>query len=101
MPHLICYDISCSKKRQKVSNKLLEYGLERIQYSVFLGNLRPRKLIALKKILNDLHHDVLPTTDSIIILEISLTKIKKMTTFGELEVDIDDLMGLNHTLYFQ
>ena len=101
MPQLICYDIACNKKRLKVANKLLEYGLERVQYSVFLGNMSPRKLGALKKILEKLDTDVLTTDDSIIIFEISLAKIKKMTTFGVLGVDIDDLMGLNHTLYFQ
>lgn len=36
---LITYDISSDKLRVKVAKVLEDYGLERLQYSVFLGSL--------------------------------------------------------------
>lgn len=81
--------------------ELQEFGLERIQYSVFLGNIHPRKLIVLRKKLDTINADILKSEDSIIIIELSLAKIKKMTISGELSVDMEELMGLKNTLYFQ
>ena len=36
---LVVYDISSNKSRKKVSDRLLDLGLIRAQYSVFLGQL--------------------------------------------------------------
>jgi CRISPR-associated protein Cas2 len=36
---LVVYDISDDGKRTKVADVCLDYGLDRIQYSAFLGNL--------------------------------------------------------------
>ena len=36
---LVLYDIEENKLRTRVSNTCLDYGLERIQYSAFLGRL--------------------------------------------------------------
>lgn len=38
--YLFSYDISNNKLRRKVANKLLYYGLDRVQLSVFMGTLR-------------------------------------------------------------
>ena len=38
---LVVYDISNDAKRAKVANVCLDYGLDRIQYSAFLGVLVP------------------------------------------------------------
>lgn len=37
MVYLICYDIESDRIRQRIGNKLIDWGLERIQYSVFIG----------------------------------------------------------------
>lgn len=39
MQCLIIYDISHDGTREKVANACLDYGLQRIQYSAFIGNL--------------------------------------------------------------
>jgi len=55
MPYVIIYDITKDSLREAVANKLKDYGMKRIQYSAFIGELRPRRLrslvIDLKKIL--------------------------------------------------
>ena len=39
MRYLLIYDISHDGVRTKVADACLDYGLERIQYSAFLGSL--------------------------------------------------------------
>jgi len=45
---LVIYDISDDKKRIALSNMLQNYGLHRIQYSGFIGDLNPndREILA-------------------------------------------------------
>ncbi|MBN1657488.1 MAG: CRISPR-associated endonuclease Cas2 [Anaerolineae bacterium] len=38
---LVVYDIPDDSKRTKVADVCLDYGLDRIQYSAFLGTLAP------------------------------------------------------------
>jgi CRISPR-associated protein Cas2 len=38
---VVVYDISDDAKRAKVADVCLDYGLDRIQYSAFLGKLSP------------------------------------------------------------
>jgi len=40
MKVLVIYDIPSDRVRAKVADLCLDYGLERIQYSAFLGDLR-------------------------------------------------------------
>ena len=42
--YLLTYDIPDSKMRIKISEVCLDYGLRRIQHSVFLGELKKRWL---------------------------------------------------------
>lgn len=39
MQCLLIYDISHDGTRQKIADACLDYGLQRIQYSAFIGNL--------------------------------------------------------------
>jgi CRISPR-associated protein Cas2 len=39
MQCLLIYDIPHDRTRQKVADACLDYGLQRIQYSAFVGNL--------------------------------------------------------------
>lgn len=40
MQTLLVYDIPDDRKRSKVADACLDYGLDRIQYSAFLGSLQ-------------------------------------------------------------
>ncbi|MEX0569304.1 CRISPR-associated endonuclease Cas2 [bacterium] len=54
--YLVIYDITDDSLRNKVSDTLEDYGLERIQYSAFIGRLKRHRLGSLvedlKTILN-------------------------------------------------
>ncbi|MEM3012794.1 MAG: CRISPR-associated endonuclease Cas2 [Candidatus Hadarchaeales archaeon] len=39
MPTLVIYDISSDESRTKLADRLFDYGLQRIQYSAFKGEL--------------------------------------------------------------
>ena len=47
MPHLICYDITKNSLRAKLGRTILDYGLDRINKSVYLGTI---KEVALKEL---------------------------------------------------
>lgn len=55
MNYIIIYDITEDKLRSVVSKKLESYGLDRVQYSCFRGNLTRSRLGSLKV---DLEHIV-------------------------------------------
>lgn len=46
---LVVYDISDDKARKKVSDTCLDYGLDRHQFSVFFGQLKPTHFRELSK----------------------------------------------------
>ncbi len=54
MRYLIIYDITDDNLRTKVAEILKNYGLRRIQYSGFIGELRRSKLNSLKSELRQL-----------------------------------------------
>jgi CRISPR-associated protein Cas2 len=45
--YLIAYDIPDDKRRGRVAKRLLTYG-DRIQYSVFVADIKPARLVRLK-----------------------------------------------------
>lgn len=47
--HLISYDIQHDGLRTKIANSLLRYGLHRVQYSVFIGDLKDSTFTRLQK----------------------------------------------------
>lgn len=55
MKCLLVYDIPADKVRTKVADACLDYGLDRIQYSAFLGPLQPTHqeelILRIKKLL--------------------------------------------------
>ena len=55
MHTLLVYDIPDDRKRTKIADACLDYGLDRIQYSAFVGQLRPTHqdelMLKIKKIL--------------------------------------------------
>ena len=53
MIYLISYDIQDDAIRTKVAKTLLRYGLHRVQYSVYMGELRESTLTKVEKKLNE------------------------------------------------
>ena len=53
----VFYDIPDDRLRYKVANKLKDYGLERLQKSVFFGKLSWNRAEELKMVLDDLIGD--------------------------------------------
>ena len=51
MQCLVIYDIADDRVRGKVADRCLDYGLERIQYSAFLGDLSPTNRTELYRVL--------------------------------------------------
>jgi len=49
MIHLVVYDISNTRNRTKLAKLLERFGLERVQYSAFRGELNPNDRDALVK----------------------------------------------------
>lgn len=58
--YLICYDIVEDPVRNQISNVCKEYGLERIQYSVFYGRLNKTQ----KKEIQEKFKDIINKTNS-------------------------------------
>jgi CRISPR-associated endonuclease Cas2 len=93
--YLISYDISNDGLRLKVSNKLLYYGMERIQYSVFAGSMR-----------NTLFQEAdtwlkqhIKGKDRLIILPLPPQISQNILSYGEYTVNWDFLTNQQNTLY--
>ena len=57
MIHLVVYDISNTRNRTKLAKLLERFGLERVQYSAFRGELNPNDRDALVKKVKDFVRD--------------------------------------------
>lgn len=59
---LLVYDIPDDRKRTKIADTCLDYGLDRIQFSAFLGWLLPTQqeelFLKVKKILDKKHGNI-------------------------------------------
>jgi CRISPR-associated protein Cas2 len=77
---LVTYDISDDKARRKVSDCCLDYGLDRHQFSVFSGCLKPVHIRALAKALGPF-----TKTGSVLIIQIAADDWDKRIELGESE----------------
>ncbi len=66
MQYIVIYDITDDVLRGKISERLKDYGLERIQFSAFQGELRRHELESLKTDLRKMIDKGIET-DSIVI----------------------------------
>ena len=98
MPHLICYDITSNTLRAKLGRKILEYGLDRINKSVYLGSLSDSSLTALENQLATWLKDRGEPQDSLIIIPVSAHQIHEMRVYGHNDLDKADLSGEKSTL---
>ncbi len=63
---LIAYDIPDDGRRLQISKALLKYG-DRVQYSVFVVDVKPAKLVTLRGTLERIAH---PLDDSILLCDL-------------------------------
>ena len=91
MIHLICYDIESDKIRKKVADRLLADGLERVQYSVFIGPLPTNLKIKLTDWLKEKMNADDCVHDSILIMQLQVRDAEKMTILGQQDLDLEGL----------
>lgn len=97
--YLICYDIEGNKLRKKIADRLIADGLERVQYSVFMGPVSASVLAKLEKWLQTAVEGGEGKGDRAIILPLQLADVEKMLI---LEMPLGDLGSLTdgtHTLF--
>ena len=100
MPWLICYDIEKDALRTKIATKLLEAGLERLQWSVFAGELDKPRLAKLQLWLTTEIARYPPAENSVIILNLPPSDLRGMTVIGEPRFNYDELINPPNTLFF-
>jgi CRISPR-associated protein Cas2 len=75
--YLIAYDVADDRRRARVSTKLSSYG-DRLQYSVFIVDGRPAKVVRLRSALARL---IDQATDSVIICDLGLLTLDRDRQF--------------------
>lgn len=98
MPHLICYDISSDTLRAKTGRKILEFGLDRINKSVYLGTITDSSLTQLEALLSGLLQQKGEPHDSLIIIPVTAQQVQEMRVYGENGLDKDELTGDKSTV---
>ncbi|QWW19371.1 CRISPR-associated endonuclease Cas2 [Schaalia sp. 19OD2882] len=74
---LIAYDVPCDRRRNRVAKKLLKYG-DRIQYSVFVVDAAPARVLRLR---GELESIVDRSEDSILMCDLGLLSSVDETRF--------------------
>lgn len=97
MATLICYDISANALRAKLGRKILEAGLDRVNRSVYMGEIKDSDLRRLSALLRQAMAKAGPD-DSLIILPITPHQIWQMEVLGRNDLDVPTLTGEQHTL---
>ena len=98
MPHLICYDISKDSLRTKMGRKILEFGLDRINKSVYLGTITDSSLTQLETELAAMVRDQGEQDDSLILIPVTASQVQDMRIYGLNDLDKEELSGEKSTL---
>ncbi len=75
---LVFYDIQDNRTRTRIIEACLDYGLEREQFSVFMGQLSPRQLRALGRELDHL----LATPGYVLLIPVGKSEWNKRIQLG-------------------
>ena len=98
--HLISYDIQNDSLRSKIAKTLIRYGMYRVQYSVFMGELSTRPLHAIEKALNAYAlHPQWITEDAIMLLPLHQYSENHIAFLGKKPDYWDEISGKIHTLF--
>ena len=95
---LVSYDIADNALRLKLSKKLVYYGLERIQYSVFIGNIKSRFQKQLENDARELIEKSKKTTDKVLILPLEKQLLSRLSLFGQDDKIIFNMLNEKNTL---
>lgn len=95
---LITYDITSNKIRKKVSDFLEGMGFERIQKSVFLGQIDKRSFREIQETVYALQQSY-DNEDSIVLLPVSESELMGMRMVGK-EIDMSFALKRQNTLFF-
>lgn len=98
-PYLICYDIDNDRIRKKIADHLLAAGLDRIQYSVFIGPVKEGVMSQLMVSLERLMQQAKGTQDSLLCVRLTVSQVEKVRILGTKKVDIAGIAGIRHTLF--
>lgn len=79
------YDISGDPLRNKVANRLKDYGMKRIQYSAFYGNLSVEQREELQEYLENLLEQG-EETDSVLFFPICSDCFQKSSSIGQVDL---------------
>lgn len=96
----MAYDFADDRLRLRFADKLLEYGLIRMQKSVFVGDLNRKKLRDLKVWINQTFAaDADPATDRFLLLRIGFAQMNRAEILGTMPTEWDDLIDPKSTLF--
>ena len=98
--YLVSYDIEKDSLRTKIGKRLIAEGLHRIQYSVYLGQLKKEDYLELLKWLKQAMQKSNQNKDSVIILFLERPQVKNMTIIGAEKLDISELLDEKDVLSF-
>ena len=97
--YMISYDIENTPLRSRIAKTLQQWGLHRVQYSVFLGSVEREKMPTLWKVLSDFsRHRSWAAADSILLLPIHRGQIKAIKVLGSWPDRWEEITGEKHTL---
>lgn len=94
---LVCYDIESNTLRTRIGRKILEAGLDRINLSVYLGEIKDGELRRLTDWLRQAMTKA-GARDSLIILPVTTHQVWQMEVLGSNDYDVPTITGDRHTL---
>lgn len=98
MAYLICYDIQHNYLRKKMGDLILDQGFERINLSVYLGNIDQGSLTYLEEQLHNMLEEKGGDSDSLIFLPVTPSQIEEMRIYGKNDLDPGEISGSKSTL---
>ena len=97
--HLISYDIQEDALRVKIAKTLIQYGLHRIQYSVFMGEVKDAALAKIEQALVGFAAgNQWSAQDSVMILPLHQYSEDYVQFFGVSPARWQEITGEMHTL---
>jgi CRISPR-associated endonuclease Cas2 len=99
--YLVSYDITSDPLRLKVIKVLLRYGMYRVQYSVFMGVLKPVSYARMQRALAALpQHKLWLTTDTVMVLPLHQYSRDQLWFMGAQPANWPLVIENTHTLMF-
>jgi len=100
MLYIICYDIENNTIRSRIAKALERYGCQRLQKSVFIGELNPKKYQSLRTELSAEAYDRnFAATDNVIMQPIEPHLFAQLRLIGSNET-LRQLKDKPNTLFF-